>query len=211
MDHSWVEKTRGMSVKDQWELLYKEQSAVSVEGRSVWLPKGDIFKHAENLIATLPELFKELNIKTFVDVGCSDFIWQSKVEWKGVEYLGYDIVEGIVDDNKIKYPEYKFECKNLIEDDCIKADMVFIRNVLLHTTIDGIFKIVNNIKRSGSTYLMASTMPTLDINRDTTGIWVVRKNLQIEPFNFPEPLHLIKEIRTDDINNYMGVWKVNGC
>jgi hypothetical protein len=42
----------------------------------------------------------------------------------------------------------------------------------------------------------------------------VRRNLELEPFNFPEPIYLIPEMIKKEIpggnihNNYMGVWEI---
>ena len=109
----------------------------------------------------------------------------------------------------------KFVAGNLIEDECPRADMIFIRNVLLHNKLDAVKKILSNVKKSKSKYIMASTVPALKINKETECIWVVRRNLEIEPFNLPEPFIYVPEILPSKLkkarskNNYMGIWHVS--
>jgi len=209
MDAKWAEKMKDKTVKECWEALFDRQSKTRPDGKSVWLPKGDVYAHSGQLVKELPRLFG-----TFVDVGCSDFMFQQTVDWAGVQYLGLDIVQKMTDENKVNYPDFEFDCKNLIEDRCPRADMVFIRNVFLHNTLKDCQRIIENVKASGSRYLMASTVRDLDRNVDTSCIWVVRRNLQLKPFDFPEPLEWIGEMKDKENpgwhgkNNYMGVWNI---
>lgn len=214
MDKEWYDKTKDMTEQDQWNELYKQQIEKRPDGKSVWLPKNDINKYSGLLIKNLESIFDDLGIETFVDVGCSDAIWQATMDWSKVKYLGLDIVKEIAEENKKKYPYMNFEHKNLIEDECPRADMIFVRNVFLHTTLDGIKKIINNIKKSGSMYFMASTLTRIKKNEETACIWAVRRNLEIEPFNLKEPLTMVPEIlpselKKKSLNNYMGLWRVS--
>jgi len=86
--------------------------------------------------------------------------------------------------------------------------MVFMRSVLIHTDLKDCNKILNNIKSSGSKYLMVSTSPELTINMETSCLWLVKRNLLIDPINLPKPLEMIPEIKDIDKNNYMGIWEL---
>jgi len=210
MDKVWKAKTINLKEKEQWKLLYEQQATIKPEGNSIWLPKSDVMLFAGMLVYILHKIFQNLDIKTFVDVGCSDCMWQSKMDWSKVSYLGFDIVDELIEYNKKHYNMMKFETKNLIEDACPKADMIFIRNVLLHTPLDGIKKILMNVKRSGSKYLMASSLKDLRVNKETHCLGAVRRNLEIEPFNLPNPIIYVPEVLPSELkglNNYMGVWR----
>jgi 2-polyprenyl-3-methyl-5-hydroxy-6-metoxy-1,4-benzoquinol methylase len=214
MDNDWYMKTKDLDEQNCWNELYKQEERKhnsEKKGTSIWLPNDDINKYSGLTEKFLDILFNDLNIKSVVDVGCSDAIWQSKLKWDKVSYLGLDIVKEIVEENKKKYPHMKFEHRNLIEDDCPKADLVLVRNVFLHTKIDSIKKILNNIKKSGSKYLLASTDINVKENLETRCIWAVRRNLEIEPFNleycmglFPEILPSVKKPKAPQ--NYLGLW-----
>lgn len=214
MDAKWAKDMEGKTTQEHWDALFDRQRKIKPDGKSVWLPKGDVYRHSGKLVEELPRLFKELDIKTFIDVGCSDYYFQQTVDWSGVDYLGLDIVQDMVDENKKNYPGVNFDCKNPIIDPLPKSDMIFIRNVLLHTSLKECQRIIENVKASGSRYLMASTVRDLEVNNETSHIWVVRRNLQLAPFNFPEPLEWIGEMKKDENpgwhgkNNYMGVWDI---
>lgn len=213
MDKDWYLRTKDLTERDQWRLLFEQEKEKRIEGRSIWLANQDIEKYATLLVPILYVLFDDLKVKSFVDVGCSDVVWQSKMDWTGIDYLGLDIVDSIIEENKNKYKNMRFECKNLIEDDCPMADVIFIRNVLLHTNLIGIKKILNNVKKSGSKYVMMSSLPAVKENLETSCIWATRRNLELEPFNLPEPIVYIPEILPSFIkkkakNNYIGIWRV---
>ena len=206
MDWEWHNEAVNLSVEGQWNALYNKKMCLN--NPSIWR-KGNPFKNSAKLVDLLPGVLDDLKIKTFADIGCSDFVWLSKLDWSGIKYTGYDIVERIVDKNKETFPNHDFEHRNLINSECPKVDMVFIRSVFIHSRLADCKKIINRIMKSGSTYLMASTSPDIDFNGDNECLKVVKRNLEIEPFNFPEPLYLIPEMnRNDGINNYMGVWKI---
>jgi SAM-dependent methyltransferase len=207
MDRRWKNRVKEMSVRQQWDTLFSDKKKVQKD-HSIWGP-GDVHKNSKKLIELLPEVLEKLDIKSFTDVGCGDFMWLNKLDWSEIKYTGLDIVERMMQENQKKYPELTFKYMNLIEEVPPKSDMIFLRSVLIHTSIDGCLKMIENIKKSGSKYLMASTLPYIDENLDTSCLWLVKRNLQIEPFNFKEPLFLIPEMDRNDINNYMGVWKID--
>jgi len=208
MDAAWRNEVSGLTTKEQWDTLYEKKKKVQQNGRSIW-GKNDVYKNSALLVDLLPDILIDLKIKSFVDIGCGDFLWLSKLDWSEITYTGIDIVQGLVDENKKMYSKFNFECKNLIVDDCPNADMIFMRSVLIHTSIGDCFKIIDTIKKSGSKYLCVSSLPQIDKNIDTTCLWLVQRNLEIEPFNFPKPIYLLPEIKKDGINNYMGIWEID--
>ena len=209
MDKVWKNRVKKMSVRQQWDTLYKDKKKVQKD-HSIWGP-GNVYRNSKKLVELLPELLENLQITSFVDVGCGDFMWLSQLDWSRIDYTGLDIVAGLMEDNKKNYPGFEFRQFNLIEDKCPKADMIFVRSVFIHTSIKDCQKMIENIKNSGSKYLMASTLPYVDKNLDTSCLWLVKRNLEIEPFNFPEPDYLLPEMdrESGEINNYMGVWKID--
>lgn len=214
MDREWYRKTKHMSENEQWEELYRQERSKVEPGKSIWLVNDKIEKYSGWTEKNLKILFDDLKIKSVVDVGCSDVVWQSKMDWSNIDYTGIDIVKDIVKQNKKNYPHMKFQHKNLIEDECPMADMVIVRNVFLHTTLDGVKNILTNIKKSGAKYLLASTDITINKNAETCCTWATRRNLELEPFNLEYCIALIPEIlpsvkKPKAPNNYLGLWYVN--
>ena len=107
-----------------------------------------------------------------------------------------------------------FSHSNLINDECPKADMICVRNVFLHNSLESCKKILTNIKKSGSKYLLASTDFTIDKNLDTSCLWATRRNLDIEPFNLEYPIAYFPEIspsvkKPKAPNNYLGLYYID--
>jgi len=150
----------------------------------------------------LPKLFEELNIKRILDAPCGDFNWMKELDLSNIEYTGMDIVEQVVKDNQEKYskPNIKFMNMDIIEDIILTVDIILCRDYLVHLTFEDILKVINNFKKSKSTYLMTTTYPNLGHkNKELTGIWRPL-NLERDPFNFPKAnKYIIEEINDNTL------------
>jgi len=150
---------------------------------------------SEKLREELAGLLKEYNIKTILDIPCGDFNWMKEMDLAGIDYTGADIVSDLVDLNKEKFGgEFcKFQKLDITADPLPKVDLVICRDCLVHLSNRLIDQALENINRSNSTYLLATTFTAPRRNRNIlTGAWRPL-NLQREPYNFPEPLMLINE------------------
>ena len=45
-------------------------------------------------------LFKDLNIRTMLDIPCGDFNWMKDVDLNSIDYTGADIVEELIDEDR---------------------------------------------------------------------------------------------------------------
>ncbi|MFI3221237.1 MAG: class I SAM-dependent methyltransferase [Methylococcales bacterium] len=164
----------------------------------------------------LPKLIKDLNIKSFIDAPCGDWFWMKETSLEVDAYIGIDIVENLIANNNQQFgsASQKFLCLNIVEDKLPKADLIFCRDCLVHLTYDDIYKVITNFKRSQSRYLLTTTFIDRDKNVDLVGkdIWRTL-NLQLEPFNFPQPLLLINENCTEVDGRYadkcLGLWRLD--
>ena len=164
----------------------------------------------------LPELFRKYEIKTVLDIPCGDMNWMSEVlENSQVSYTGGDIVQDLVRRNQkqLSSDRVRFQHMNLIEDDLPKVDLVISRDCWIHFSYENIQASVRNLKRSGSTYLLASTYPATPANRDIVTGNSRTIDLQKAPFNFPAPLELIHENVPNPPNAYnasksMALWRI---
>lgn len=144
------------------------------------------------IINELPEIFKKFNIKTFLDIPCGDFNWMSYIDFKGVEYVGADIVESLIEDNKKRYDGLNFEVLDITEDKLPQVDLIFARDILGHLSYENINKSLYNIVESGSKYLLTTSFTKWNYNTDIkNGDWRPI-NLMIEPFCM-KPIYLINE------------------
>jgi hypothetical protein len=139
-----------------------------------------------------------------------------EVNLNGVDYCGADIVEDLIAKNIEKYEGIKgvrFKVLDIIKDKLPKCDLIFSRDCLVHLSNSEIFLALENIKASGSKYLLTTTFPDRKINYNTiTGHWRTL-NLQLKPFYLPNPILLIEEGCTQNKGKYsdkaMGLWEVS--
>ena len=175
---------------------------------------GSDTSQTQQIISQLPTLLRHLEISTLLDVPCGDFKWMASVDLDGINYIGGDIVGAIIHGNK------KFERKNInfqkldiINNALPNSDLILCRDCLVHFSINDIFLALNNMFKSKSQYLLTTTFTRRKQNHDIrTGQWRPL-NLQIPPFNFPQPLTTIVEGCTEGngafVDKTLALWKID--
>lgn len=175
--------------------------------------KGSNLQSTAELRKLLPPLLRELGVRSMVDLPCGDFHWMAYVDLTGIDYLGADIVPELVERNREKHARdaVSFAVVDLIEGPVPKADLLFIRDCLVHLSNDHVRKALSNIRASGSTYLLTTTFPgtaNIDI---VTGEWRA-VDLTRPPFNLPEPMRLIAEgqswLKGQADDKMLGLWRI---
>lgn len=219
-------------MKENRAHLYNYADGAAFEGKSTeevfteisrtntWLESESVSGIGSSLLQTaeiinhLPNILRELNVKTFLDLPCGDFNWMQKVNMEAIHYTGGDIVQHIVTSNQEKYAREHiiFLQLDLLKDELGAYDMIFCRDCLVHLSFEDIRKAIKNIKKSGSKYLMTTTFPDQKVNEDIiTGGWRPL-NLEKVPFDFPKPLYVLNEKCTEMNGAFadksLSVWEI---
>ena len=170
---------------------------------------GSSIQKTRKLAEELPTLFKQFNITSILDVPCGDFNWMKIVDLADIDYTGADLVTEIVKDNRIKYPEKSFIELDIIDEHIPYADLLLIRDCLVHFPNDLVFKSLYNICLSDCKYVLMTTFPDHLNNIDIEmGKWRAL-NLEAEPFNLPKPRFIINEgLVGDAYDKSMALWTV---
>lgn len=170
---------------------------------------GSSIVKTRRLTDNLPELFKQFDIKSILDLPCGDYNWMRIVDLSDIEYTGADLVPEIVKDNRIKYPEVNFIELDLIDGEIPYADLVLIRDCLVHFPNQLVFKSLYNICLSDCKYVLTTTFPEhVNTNDIEMGKWRAL-NLEADPFNLPKPLYIINEgLVGDAYDKSMALWSV---
>ena len=205
MDENWKKEIENLPLEEQWHRLYLKTKPLRAPGKAMW--KGGGIPHQDYLL----KIFNNLGIKNFIDCGCADFFWLSKLDWTGINYLGIDIVPELIEQNKKMFPGFHFVNINIVKEfpNFVYKNgnrMIFIRDVFTHLQLADCLKIIENVKNSGAQYLMISSS-SVNVNNDNTCLVIYPRNLRIKPFNFPEPLMTIKDKGKEGY--YMGIWNIN--
>lgn len=165
---------------------------------------GSDFDQTVNIRRELPKVFDKLKIESLVDIPCGDFNWFQDMPMK-FKYIGLDIAEVIIDDNKIKYPEVYWDVADITKDNLPKVDLIFTRDCLGHLADESVIKAVENIKRAKPKYFIATDW---GVNRPPQyifdGGW--------QPINMEHYLDkdfvLLEKIQEDVEGKMLGVWKL---
>jgi hypothetical protein len=120
-----------------------------------------------------------------------------EVPLEGIDYIGAEIVEELVAELRERYggPGRRFLVLDVTRDDLPRADLVLCRHCLVHLSNAYAVRAIENIARSGSRYLLATTFPTVERNKNiVSGSWRPT-NLVKPPFDLPPPLRVLPDYR----------------
>lgn len=180
-------------VEQTFTAIYRENQWGSSETVS---GPGSEIRITYKMINQLSDLIKKWNIQSIADAPCGDLNWMQYVNIGQCAYTGYDIVQDLIERNIKSFATTTktFKHANLLEDIIDPVDLIICRDMLAHLTYEQIFTVLQNFKKSGSKYLLATTGRTTPVNSDilSAGGWR-RLNLELAPFNFPKPLAFIEE------------------
>jgi len=175
---------------------------------------GSDYEQTKFLIPEIDTMLKYLNIKSMLDVPCGDFNWMKNVDLSKISYHGGDIVEPLIKSNIKKYESknVKFSVIDLVNDDLPTADLIMVRDCLVHLPTRDVFKALKNIKNSKSKYFLTTNFlwNHQEVNKEIkVGEWR-RINLQKTPYNFEYPYRIIIEgnIQSNDRDKTMSLWHV---
>jgi SAM-dependent methyltransferase len=99
-----------------------------------------------------------------VDLGCGDFFVGAKIRNLCNEYVACDIVEPLINFNKIKYAHLnvKFKVLDITKDELPNGEIVFIRQVLQHLSNEQIIEVLHRISTKYKYIILTEHLPTVD-------------------------------------------------
>lgn len=169
--------------------IYKNNLWSSFESSS---GPGSELNQTINIRLEISELIKKFKIKSILDIPCGDYNWMKTTNLYNCSYIGADIVDEIIKENKKKFPTVDFRNLDLTTDDLPKSDLIITRDCLGHLSLKNALKSLINIKRSNSKYLLLTCWPRTSKNIDIIdGDWHPI-NMMIQPFNLI-PIYMIYE------------------
>ncbi len=175
----------------------------SVSGRGSTLAETKIIREQ------LPVLFREMNIRSVLDVPCGDFNWMKEVAPHIERYTGADVVKNIVATNRERYgnERVQFVFADAVKDSLPRADVILCRDMLVHFPIREIYRTLRNFRASGADYLLTTTFTSCSTNADIQVADWRQLNFEQAPFNFPKPLRLIVEGCATKPDKSLALWR----
>jgi hypothetical protein len=82
----------------------------------------------------LTEFIRDKGIRTVVDVGCGDWQHSRAIDWSGVRYFGFDVVESVIETNRRNFgaANIQFDVLRRTLVELPSADLVLCKDVLQH-------------------------------------------------------------------------------
>jgi SAM-dependent methyltransferase len=172
--------------------IYHDNGWRNAESRS---GPGSTVARTASLRATLLALLEELGVRSLLDAPCGDFNWMKEMPLEGVEYIGVDVVAGLIGRNRRLYGRRgrRFLVADIAADPLPTADLILCRDGLVHLPDGDALRALDRFRSSAARYLLATTFPGQPANSDiAAGQWRPM-NLEKAPFDLPPPLRLVSD------------------
>lgn len=158
-----------------------KQVFTDIYRQNLWDNEESVSGHGSTLRATsnirrqLPALFVGLGVTSILNIPCGDVHWWMEMRLPSeIEVIHADIVTEIISDIGKNYSNQNVRVLDIISDPLPKVDLIFTRDCLGHLSNDEVERALDNIKRSGSTYLLTTHFPDSKWRKDAdiqTGAW----------------------------------------
>lgn len=209
-----MKKTKQIETVTNSHNYYKDK--IKSLGIDSYSGRGSCIDTTEDIRKHLPIIIEKFNVKSIIDSPCGDWNWMKLVNLENINYVGYDILDEILDINKEKYSKknINFVWKDLLEDSNInKVDLIICRDFLFHINNNSVSFLLDKFKSSGSKYLLSTSFEKTNINVDIRleeneyGYRPI--NLLKEPFNLESPIYSFLEEHVDNNGRGMYLWELN--
>ena len=167
------------------------------------------------LRAELPLLLQKLRVTSLLDAPCGDAGWINNANLR-VRIIGVDIVPALVESLQARAAsgeiKGEFHLADITRDALPRCDAILCRDCLVHLSYANIERAVANFRRSGAAWLIATTFPEWQTNRDCEdGDWRAL-NFERAPFEWGPPVELLNENCLEAGGGWrdksLGVWRL---
>jgi hypothetical protein len=151
----------------------------------------------------LAKAVREHAVRSISDIPCGDFNWMPEVLARlgDIRYVGFDIVEPVVRRNRKRRPDYEFEPLDITVSVPPASDLIFCKDLMNHLSDADVRLAIQNMRRSGSTYLLASNNcvdQNVPLSKSRSSSRLI--DITAPPFRYPRPLWSLAD--------YMSLWRL---
>jgi hypothetical protein len=163
----------------------------------------------------LPLLLQRLGARSLLDAPCGDAGWIGRMKLD-LDYTGIDIVPSLIEANRRRVAggaSGRFLVADITRDALPRADVILCRDCMVHLSFDNIVRAVARFRMSGARFLLVTTFPEWEGNRDCEdGDWRAL-NMEKAPFDWPAPRALINERCEEGGGGWrdksLGLWRLD--
>jgi SAM-dependent methyltransferase len=112
--------------------------------------------------AFLQDFLAAHRIRSVVDAGCGDWEFSQAIDWKGIDYLGVDIVESVIkaDQHRFSAANVRFAVADIVHDELPPADLLLVKEVLQHLSHADIARFLVQLPRYRHVLIVNDVNPT---------------------------------------------------
>jgi 2-polyprenyl-3-methyl-5-hydroxy-6-metoxy-1,4-benzoquinol methylase len=177
---------------ERFERIYKEKLWGENEQGEGFSGGGSLMEAAEPYYQYLVQFLHDHEIKSVVDLGCGDWTLSKHIDWSGIDYVGYDVVQSVIDKNRVSYANnhIHFISGNFLTANIPEADLLICAHVLQHMPNQDVAAFVKLLPKF-KYCLILDAMPHQGENADfpieeTFPFWEDRGiDLTLPPFSVP--------------------------
>jgi hypothetical protein len=212
---------RFVAARDQFSGLSLQQRFQRIHDTNLWGAAesvsglGSEIDATATLRAELPALLKRLHATSLLDAPCGDAGWIASVEL-GVRVVGIDIVPELIEALRARAARGEingdYHLADITADVLPCCDAILCRDCLVHLSFANIARAMENFRRSGARWLITTTFPEMQENRDCEdGDWRAL-NFERAPFSWGAPTELLNENCMEAGGGWrdksLGVWRL---
>jgi SAM-dependent methyltransferase len=180
-DHSEISRSHASaSMRATFEKIYAANSWGHGSG------SGSLPIHTRGYINLLQEFLREHDVKSVLDHGCGDWQFSQFVDWGGIQYLGMDLVQSVIDTNIARYcaPNINFAVK---ADGAAlpPAELLIMKDVLQHWSNESVRRFLPVLKRYRFCLITNCVNPRGEtVNTDIADGEFRYLDIRLPPFNY---------------------------
>ena len=109
---------------------------------------GSLAKNAHEYLLFIQNFIREHHIQSVIDIGCGDFELNKNLDWNGIQYTGYDLVEVLIERNTQRYAGNNI-CFVLGDGFCADlppSDLLICKDVLQHLPNEYVFRLKSKMQ-----------------------------------------------------------------
>lgn len=190
------------NLKKAYTLFYNKGMWKPIDGGSK-SGIGSNNEYSGSYSKNLVRIIKEYKIKKIFDCSCGDWFWMQHIQDNFKYYIGNDVCENIIEENKNKYESknIKFICNDMLSQmklqNDLEYDLVICRHTLEHLPIEYNINSISEMKRISKYAIITSANLSYSTNQNSEIVFGENFsppynsiNLDLEPYNqvLPEPI-----------------------
>lgn len=175
---------------------------------------GSTMTYTQPLRSNLKQFLELHKIQSILDAPCGDHSWMSQTPLPdNIRYIGGDIVESMIAENKAtyNYPNVEFICLDISNDPLPDVDLLFCRDCLIHFSHSDIIRTFKNIIRSNIKYVLITNYDDGYANNQDIQTGGFRPiSFTQDPYNFDQPVDKIVDwapgTNNGNVTRHMNLW-----